>query len=175
MPKDTKKGSKKKTVTKATKKPKTKGKVAKKRVTKKPTARQKRAAKLLVENGGKSVSKAMRDAGYSEQTAKSPHKLTKSKAWPALMEEFLPQEKVAAAHAELLEAEDTVFIPRGKKILERKRPDFRARKAGIDMAHKLRGNYAPEQIELSRRKFQDMSDKELAENITAMKKQLLKK
>jgi phage terminase small subunit len=41
------------------------------------TTKQKLAVKNMVENGG-NVSKAMRDAGYSVQTAKSPSKLTSS-------------------------------------------------------------------------------------------------
>lgn len=147
----------------------------KKTTGKKPTLRQRKAVKILVENGGKSVSAAMRQAGYSEETAKSPHKLTKSKSWQALMDEFLPQDLIARKHQELLEAEETIFIPRGKEILERKRPDHMARRAGIDMAHKLRGNYAPEKIELERRKFQDMSDEELRTTIAEAKKVLLKK
>lgn len=117
----------------------------------------------------------MREVGYSKETAKVPGKLTKSKSWAILMDEYLPQDKVAKVHAELLEAEETVFIPRGKEILERKRPDFRARKAGVDMANKLRGNYAAEKIELSRRKFQDMPDAELAAAIREAKQALKKK
>jgi hypothetical protein len=56
-----------------------------------------------------------------------------------------------------------------------KRPDFTARKAGIEMAHKLRGNYAPEKLELSKRKYQDMSNAELAAVIQKNKDRLLKR
>ena len=157
-------------------KPKVKPKKKKrKKQTVKPTIRQKRAVKLLVANGCKSEKEALRKAGYSEAVANNPSKVTKSKAWPALMDEYFPEDFVAEKHRELFEAEDVVFIPRGKKIIERRRPDNTARKGAVDMAHKLRGNFAPEKIEVSRRKFQDMSDKELMESIAEAKKVLLKK
>lgn len=69
-----------------------------------PTERQKLAAQKLIENDGKSVSKAMREAGYSEGAAHNPHRLTKSKTWDELMEQYLPDKKVAQVHKQLLEA-----------------------------------------------------------------------
>ena len=50
------------------------------------TIKQMRAVNLMVENGG-NVSKAMRDAGYSAATAKTPQKLTDSEYVQALMRE----------------------------------------------------------------------------------------
>lgn len=52
----------------------------------KPTAKQKKALDIMVENGG-NVSKAMRQAGYSAETAKTPSKLTDSQGFTKLMEE----------------------------------------------------------------------------------------
>lgn len=150
-------------------------KKAKKKGIKAPSVRMVKTAKAMVGKGGKSFAQAAREAGYSEAIVNTPAKITKSKSWQALMDEYLPQDLIARKHQELLEAEETIFIPRGKEILERKRPDHMARRAGIDMAHKLRGNYAPEKIELERRKFQDMSDEELRTTIVEAKKILLKK
>lgn len=48
------------------------------------TLKQDKALDNMVENGG-NVSKAMRDAGYSENTAKTPQKLTSSKAFKSKM------------------------------------------------------------------------------------------
>lgn len=45
-----------------------------------PTQRQIKAAELMVENGG-NASKSMREAGYSEETAHTPSKLTESKGF----------------------------------------------------------------------------------------------
>jgi len=51
------------------------------------TMRQKKALEKIVENGG-NVSKAMRDVGYSPETAKTPAKLLDSKGFMSLMDEL---------------------------------------------------------------------------------------
>ena len=48
----------------------------------KPSVKQKKAITNYIENHG-NASKAMRDAGYTEATAKNPSNLTKSKAFLA--------------------------------------------------------------------------------------------
>lgn len=67
------------------------------------TMKQIRAVKRLVENGG-NVSRAMIDAGYSPQTAKTPQKLTESKVFNDLLEEYLPDDKLLKTHKKALEA-----------------------------------------------------------------------
>lgn len=57
--------------------------------------RQIKAVKALAGNGGKSIGKAMREAGYSKISANTPKKLTESKAWNDLLDEFLPDEYLA--------------------------------------------------------------------------------
>ena len=150
-------------------------KKAKRKVAKNATIRQRRVAKLLAEKGRTSVSKAMREAGYSKSTATKPSKVTKSKAWPALMDEYFPQDFVAKKHKELFDAKHSTFMRKNNKIIEKKYPDNAARKAAVDMAYKLRGSFAAEKVEVQRRKFGDMSDAELAETIKGAKKVLLKK
>jgi hypothetical protein len=54
-------------------------------------------------------------------------------------------------------------------------PDSKSRREALDMAYKIRGHYAPEQIELTKRKYQDLSNKDLAELEQALIKHLLKK
>ncbi|MDO8487563.1 MAG: hypothetical protein Q7S45_04665 [Candidatus Curtissbacteria bacterium] len=49
------------------------------------TFKQKLAASKLVENGG-NIGEAMKSAGYSKNTAKTPQKLTESKGWRELMD-----------------------------------------------------------------------------------------
>jgi len=51
------------------------------------TNKQKRAVDIMVENGG-NASKAMREAGYSPQTAKTPKKLTGTKGYQEILEEY---------------------------------------------------------------------------------------
>jgi hypothetical protein len=52
-----------------------------------PTTLQQKALDNLVANGG-TVTKAMRDAGYSENTVQTPSKLTESKGFKELCEQY---------------------------------------------------------------------------------------
>ena len=61
------------------------------------TEKQKKALDKLVENRG-NVSKAMRDAGYDDTTAKNPKNLTESKGYKELLAEYgLTHELVVTA------------------------------------------------------------------------------
>jgi hypothetical protein len=68
------------------------------------TNRQEKAVQIYVENRGKSVSAAMREAGYSDTTAKNPKNLTESPQWMELLDKYLPDKKLADAHKKLLSA-----------------------------------------------------------------------
>src|SRR5581483_12448070 len=92
-----------------------------------PTIKQKRAFKAVVEKG-RSVSGATRDVGYSPNTAVDPGKLTQSKGWQELLNEYLPDDILADKHRELLEHTG----PEGQL-------DVQAVKAALDMAYKLKG------------------------------------
>lgn len=69
------------------------------------TKKQKKAVDNLVENGG-NVSKAMKDAGYSEATAKTPQKLTKSDGYKELMDAYLPDDMLLRALADDIEKKE---------------------------------------------------------------------
>lgn len=115
------------------------------------TLKQKKAIKLLSENPGMAVSRAMEKAGYSKLTSKSPKELTDSKAFQELFKEAIPDEELIKVHRAGLNA----FIKRpemvdrdenGKPIYEYvKQPDFHARHKYLDTAYKLRGRYTDEQ------------------------------
>lgn len=85
-----------------------------------PTERQKRAVELIVENGG-NVSRAMREAGYTAETAKTPSKLTDSIGYQELMEAYLPDDMLLRALSDDIE----------KKAANRK-PE-------LELAFKLKG------------------------------------
>ena len=53
----------------------------------KGTQKQKAAIQKMAENGG-NVSKAMREVGYTDITAKTPKKLTESKGFKALCDKY---------------------------------------------------------------------------------------
>jgi len=107
-----------------------------------PTIKQKTAVSNLIENRG-NVSKAMRDAGYEDNSAKNPSNLTNSKGFKELMKKYLPDEMLLKALSEDIE---------GKP---------KNRKAELELALKVKGrltekhdfttqgeklNYTPEQL-----------------------------
>lgn len=112
------------------------------------TERQKLAFDKMAENGG-IVSRAMEEAGYSHQTAKTPQKLTESKGWKELMEEYLPDEELGRVHQELLNKRETIIVRDGKdshvELTDQPHSDA---KSALDMAYKLKGVYAAEKREL---------------------------
>lgn len=115
------------------------------------TIKQKKALKNLVENGG-NVSKAMRDAGYSPETASDPKKLTTSKGFqeliaqtPGLKDEEVLEELSGAIHSKKVV---TVYGKDGNKTKEISETSSNQTR-GMDMFFKLRGHYAPEKKEIS--------------------------
>lgn len=123
--------------------------------------------------GGKiSVSKEIRESGvYSEKIAKNPQRLTKSKGWNELMDQHLSDNLLSKKHKELLNHKqlDYFVFPKsmGDDEIEEHLASFKIKivairwsdkgkmafysvtdanavKAGLDMAYKLKGKYAPE-------------------------------
>ena len=184
--------------------------------------RAKSAIVKLAENGGKSMSAAMRAVGYSPEYARQPQKFLKTKTAQELLEEYLPDELIAKRHSELLDAadiqhycfpklgENRVKGKKGEKSKVEKQeltneeikeivesvpgcrliyvkrdfmgawafyqvPDTKSRKDAIDMAYKRKGDYAPDKIELTKRKYQDLTNAELAALETKLKNHLLKR
>jgi len=95
----------------------------------KPTARQKAAFIILAENG-RNKGKALLRAGYSKGTVVAPTKVTKSRGFQQLIEEYLPDEDLAKKHRELMNKKD---IGGGM--------DVQAVKAALDMGYKIKGHY----------------------------------
>lgn len=109
------------------------------------TLRQKKAFDKALENGG-NVSKAMSESDFSPAMAKNPQKLTRSKGWQELMDKYLPEEKLAKIHKQVLEKKEILLVSDGKEgshleYTGQPHPDV---VKGLDMAFKLRGSYAPE-------------------------------
>lgn len=151
------------------------------------TYKQKLVTHKLVENGG-NLGKAMVDAGYSTNTAKTPQKLTESKGWKELVVEFMPEIDIVKAHKELLGAVriSVYFFPLSmpdkeiKEILESIKtnkllwiskgktnkkayyssPDSPIRVHAIDMFLKLKGHYKQPRATY-KDPYEDMSDEEL--------------
>jgi uncharacterized protein YdaT len=96
------------------------------------TVKQRKAFKRVVEKG-RPVSRAMVEVGYSENTAVAPSKLTNSKGWAELMNEYMPKDLVMKRHKQLLMKND-----------ENGQPETQAVSKALEMNYKLDGAYAPE-------------------------------
>lgn len=109
------------------------------------TARQKKAMAKLLENHGTSVSAAMRAAGYSPNTAKNPMELTKSKSWEELLNQYLPDDKLAQKIDEGLDANRVISaINTGKQASGATSdfievPDFAVRHKYVETSLKIKG------------------------------------
>jgi len=118
------------------------------------TLRQKAAIKNVVENGG-NVSKAMRDAKFSPKTAKTPKKLTNSKAWMELMEQYLPDDKLLIKHEEALEATKPIgaqiLIDKDGETISKENegmievPDQVVRLKAVELGYRVKGKLRPEE------------------------------
>lgn len=116
------------------------------------TIKQKLAKNRIVENHG-NISKTMLQVGYSKNSAKNPKNLTESDGWKELMEQELPNSLLAQKHKELLnkkEVKRTFNAELGEWIeIETGQIDTQAVSKGLDMAYKLKGNYAPEKKDIT--------------------------
>lgn len=119
----------------------TKGSTATKPYKIKPKPNAKKAFDILAEKGG-SIGSALLEAGFSEITAKTPTKVTETKGWKQLVDERLSDELLSKRHQELLNKRETHVI-NAENVLDLG-PDTQAVTKGLDMAYKLKGNYAPE-------------------------------
>lgn len=97
------------------------------------TLKQKATAQKLLENPRLSVSEAMRQSGYSPETAKVPSDLTRSKGWKELMEKHLPDDKLLTKHEEALEA------TKWNDFTGEREEDHMVRLKAVDLAYKLKG------------------------------------
>lgn len=123
----------------------------------------------------KPVGTLLKEAGYSDSVSLVPSEVTKGKGFRELLDEVIPESLVVDAHKSLLRAtkiEHMVFpldvsdeeitellASNGcmaKKFMHSETqthvwyfvPDGFSRRAGTDMAYKLRGNYSAEKIEV---------------------------
>jgi hypothetical protein len=126
---------------------------------KKPTIRQKTAASKLSESirtgKNKPIGEILREANYSESTSKSPQRVTDSKGWQALMEKYIPDEKLQEVLEEGLRADKVISaVIVGSKANENTNdfievPDHPTRHKYLDTALKLKKKYPAEKTILA--------------------------
>lgn len=109
-----------------------------------PTLKQKRAFDKVVENGG-NVSAAMREVGYSAETAKTPQKLTESDGWKEMMDKVMPDSLLYEKHKKLLEKQQVVTknnVTTGEiEVIPTGEIDVQAVSKGLEMAYKLKRRF----------------------------------
>ena len=107
--------------------------------------KQKLIASKIFENGRISVSKAMKEVGYSDAYSTHPDKLTKTKSWIELMEKYLPDEKIVRKIDEGLEANRVISaVNTGKEASGATSdfievPDFAIRHKYVETSLKIKG------------------------------------
>jgi hypothetical protein len=100
------------------------------------TLKQENTVKDLLENAGKPIGKAMLENGYAPATAKNPKELTDSKAWPELLEKYLPDDKLLKVHDEGLTA---TKIHGSLTEPDREVPDIPTRLKAVELGYKVKG------------------------------------
>jgi hypothetical protein len=137
------------------------------------TIKQKLAFREVVLNGS-TLTKAMKKAGYADTTATTTGKLTNTKGWRELMQQFIPDEELVQKHKEQLNSsklvklyfdiddEDEVIEDVCKKLgvellyvkvnktkdgktANVKAPDFFFRDLALDKGYKVKGRYSTEE------------------------------
>lgn len=132
----------------------------------------------LVENPSMGVSTALREVGASEHAIHNPQVITQSKEWAEILDEYLPRAELGEVHRGLLRAsriDHLVFTRDGeptdeeiivmlkdincmvRKIVHGEQarhvyffaPDNRARKDALEMAYKLRGDFAGDKAQVA--------------------------
>lgn len=108
-------------------------------------ARHRKVFEEVQKNGAK-IAPAMIAAGYSPMSANRPKAITETKSWKALMEEYLPEDKVALRHQELLDKRErrAIYDLEGKIVGYVDEPETASVSRAIEMAYKLRGSFVPE-------------------------------
>jgi hypothetical protein len=101
------------------------------------TQKQIKAARYMVENGG-NASKAMIQAGYSPNTAKTPQKLTGSENFKQLWRDMLPDDLLLKTHFEGLQACRYELGKKGEKVQV---PDLTTRHKYLETAYKIKGYF----------------------------------
>ena len=103
------------------------------------TIKQKRLAKLV--GISSTMKEAMIKAGYSPNTAVAPTKVTESKAWPELMEKYLPDDKLLTKHEEALEA------TKWNDFTGEREEDHAIRLKGVELGYKLKRRLGVETLQ----------------------------
>ena len=110
---------------------------------KKPKPRIKQVFEKVVGNGG-NVTKAMREMKYSENTINTPQKVTETKSWELLLNEYIPESLVLETHKKAFNATKVISARTMGKADERTDdfidvPDWQTITKAYELGYKVRG------------------------------------
>jgi len=162
----------------------------------KPTFNQKQAAKILAEKVRKGEKIVLRDimkeAGYSGSYSEEPSRMTSSKAFTDLMDDYFPDADVLAKHKELFGAKTLAHSnfpyklkdAEIKKLIEEQgftfivtkrfmmtavvyftMPDTIAQDKALDKLYKLKSSYGAQKVQFVDEN-EEYSDEQLLEELT---------
>lgn len=100
-------------------------------------------------NGG-NVTKAMREMKYSENTINTPQKVTETKSWEMLCEEYLPDNLILDTHKEAFVANRVISARTMGNANEKTDdfidvPDWQTRMKAVELGYKVRGKLIEKQ------------------------------
>lgn len=129
----------------------------------------------------------LRQAGYSEEVAQSPKLVTERKGFKQLLDEYIDDDKLAKKHSEMLEASAMVGLTfplsmsdveigeiikgmPGFRLITIKRgdksakayvgvPDTTAQISAMKEVNKVKGNYAPQKLDIESDQINDALEK----------------
>lgn len=134
------------------------------------TSKQRKAFENYI-NGTDTLKGSMIKAGYSESSASVPNvTLTNSEGWKELCEIYLKDSTLAKIHQEQLISKKAIVVNGKIEYVD----DNRSRLKALDLAYRCKGKYAPTQVEITKRKYQGLSDADLLEKEKNLKKFLFK-
>ena len=98
--------------------------------------RIKRVFTKKLESVGKPLGQIMREEGYADNTADNPQRVTETKSWEMLLEEYLPDDLLTKVAKEGLGA---TMMKTSYPEADRMLPDFPTRQRYLDTALKMKG------------------------------------
>jgi len=105
-----------------------------------PTQKQRKAFNLLMSDKVRTKGEAMLKAGYKPTVALRPKRVTETTGWKRLMQQYMPDDKLALKHNEGLEATKKVKLGKKPEVL----PDYEARYKYLRMAYQLKNMFPKE-------------------------------
>jgi len=113
---------------------------------KKVNSRIKKVFTEKLENVGKPLGKIMRENGYSNNTADNPKRVTESKSWEILLDEYIPESLVLETHKEAFKANKVISARTMGNANENTDdfidvPDWQTRTKAVELGYRVRGKF----------------------------------